>query len=97
VQLAVTNWVASAEVGFRPPSTTYALPKTQPNRSSRERWTTALDIATKEGRVTRAQLAGALGVSERTALRVLGELVNAGKLQADGGRGRAAGYLLVQA
>jgi transcriptional regulator with GAF, ATPase, and Fis domain len=76
------------------PSTTYALPKTQPNRSSRERWTTALDIATKEGRVTRAQLAGALGVSERTALRVLGELVNAGKLQADGGRGRAAGYLL---
>ena len=81
------------------PSTTYALAAARAGRSSStpKRWTVATEIAEKEGRVTRARLAGALGVSERTALRVLAAMVDAGKLQADGGRGRATGYQLVEA
>jgi len=57
-----------------------------------DRWGTALDLARSEGRVTRGRLAEVVGVSERTALRVLSAMVEAGVLAEDGGRGRGAGY-----
>jgi transcriptional regulator with GAF, ATPase, and Fis domain len=57
------------------------------------RWALALAIARREGRVTRTALAEATVVSERTATRVLGAMVEAGLLVEDGGRGRSAGYL----
>ena len=56
------------------------------------RWGTALGLARAEGRVTRGRLASELGVPERTALRVLAAMVEAGVLVEDGGRGRGAGY-----
>ena len=58
-----------------------------------DRWGTALGLAREEGRVSRGRLAAELGVSERTALRVLAAMVEAGVLVEDGGRGRGAGYL----
>jgi len=57
------------------------------------RWAQALAIAHREGRVTRAALAEAAVLSERTATRVLGAMVVAGLLVEDRGRGRAAGYV----
>ncbi len=57
-----------------------------------DRWGTALGLARAGGRVTRGRLASELGVSERTALRVLSAMVEAGVLVEDGGRGRGAGY-----
>ena len=59
-----------------------------------DRWGTALGIAQAEGRINRGRLASELGVSERTALRVLSAMVEAGVLVEDGGRGRGAGYRL---
>jgi transcriptional regulator with GAF, ATPase, and Fis domain len=55
----------------------------------------ALAIVTREGRVTRSRLAAEAGLPERTAGRVLAEMVEAGVLRADGRRGNAAGYVLV--
>ncbi len=56
------------------------------------RWMVALAVVRRDGRVTRGTLASAAGVSERTATRVLGAMVEAGVLVEDGGRGRGAGY-----
>jgi transcriptional regulator with GAF, ATPase, and Fis domain len=53
----------------------------------------ALELARAEGRVTRQLLVEAAGVSERTAGRILAEMVAAGALIAQG-RGRGAGYRL---
>jgi transcriptional regulator with GAF, ATPase, and Fis domain len=57
------------------------------------RWALALEIARRDGRVTRTALAAAAGGSERTATRVLAAMVEAGVLVEDGGKGRGAGYL----
>ncbi|MCA9494843.1 MAG: winged helix-turn-helix transcriptional regulator, partial [Myxococcales bacterium] len=57
-----------------------------------ERWSIALQIATREGRVTRGRLAEHLGVSERTASRVLKAMVDEGLVFPDGRGGRHAGY-----
>ena len=57
------------------------------------RWSVAMDIVRREGRVTRSQLAVGLTVSERTATRVLTAMVDAGVLVHDGKRGKARGYL----
>ncbi len=57
------------------------------------RWQAALELARAEGRVTRQWLVEASGVSERTAGRILAEMVAAGALVAQG-RGRSAGYRL---
>ena len=76
-------------------ATAYRLVVSKPgNRLPDDRWGAALGIAQKDGRVTRGRLATEVGVSERTALRVLSAMVEAGVLTADGGRGRAAGYRL---
>ncbi len=56
------------------------------------RWTLALEIARRDGRVTRTTLATEAGVSERTATRILAAMVEAGVLVEDGGKGRGAGY-----
>ena len=58
------------------------------------RWAVALRLARSEGRVTRGALASALGVSERTATRILAAMVDASLLVASGGRGRAVSYRL---
>ena len=55
------------------------------------RWLVALKLARMDGRLTRGLLAPALGVSERTATRVLSAMVVAGVL-IEKGRGRSAGY-----
>ena len=57
------------------------------------RQATALTIAAREGRVTRARLAADAGLPERTAGRVLAELVEAGLLRPDGRRGNGGGYV----
>ena len=57
------------------------------------RWLVALKLVRRDGRVTRGALAPELGVSERTATRVLSAMVEAEMLLEDGGRGRAAGYI----
>ncbi len=67
---------------YRPPSAE--------DRSDPREWA-ALEIVAREGRVTRAGLAHAVGCSPRTALRVLGELVAKGELVAEG-MGNTAGY-----
>ena len=59
------------------------------------RWEVAIAMARNEGRVTRGRLAAELGVSERTALRVLAAMVEAGVFIEDGRRGRRAGYTAV--
>jgi transcriptional regulator with PAS, ATPase and Fis domain len=56
----------------------------------------ALAIVAREGRVTRARLAQHAGLPERTAGRVLAELVDAGVLRADGRRGNAGGYAIME-
>jgi DNA-binding NtrC family response regulator len=56
----------------------------------------ALDIVRREGRVTRQALVEAARVPDRTASRVLGELVAAGALLPDGRKGRAGGYVAAQ-
>jgi len=58
------------------------------------RWIVARDLALAEGRITRSRLAGELGVSERTASRVLAAMVDGGVLVPDGNRGKAGGYLI---
>jgi len=58
------------------------------------RWLVARDLALAEGRITRGLLAVELGVSERTASRVLAAMVDGGVLVPDGNRGKARGYLL---
>ena len=55
------------------------------------RWLVAMKLVRRDGRVTRGALAPELGVSERTATRVLSAMVRAGVLYEEG-RGRAAGY-----
>ena len=55
----------------------------------------ALEIARREGRVTRRTLADAAGMPPRSAGRVLARLVEVGVLAQDEGRGSAAGYVLV--
>ncbi|MCB9686009.1 MAG: sigma 54-interacting transcriptional regulator [Alphaproteobacteria bacterium] len=59
------------------------------------RWDLALALVANEGRVTRGRLAEALGVSERTASRVLRAMVDDGLLESDGRSGRHAGYLAI--
>jgi len=61
------------------------------------RWMVALKLVRQDGRVTRGELASALGVSDRTATRVLSAMVRAAVLVEDGGRGRSAGYRAVGA
>jgi hypothetical protein len=56
----------------------------------------ALDIVRREGRVTRQALVEAARVPDRTASRVLGELVAAGALLPDGRKGRAGGDVAPQ-
>ena len=57
----------------------------------------ALAIVAREGRVTRSRLADEADLPERTAGRVLADLVEAGVLRSDGRRGNAGGYVLVWA
>jgi transcriptional regulator with GAF, ATPase, and Fis domain len=54
----------------------------------------ALAIAQRDGRVTRATLAYEQRLSLRTAGRVLAQLVEGGRLVSDGRQGSAAGYVL---
>ncbi len=56
------------------------------------RWALACVIARRDGQVTRGTLSACAGISERTATRVLGAMVEAGVLIGAGGRGRSAGY-----
>ena len=58
------------------------------------RWDAVLVLVRQEGSVTRRQLAAALEVSERTSTRLLRGMVDAGRLQECGGRGRGAAYSL---
>ncbi len=60
-----------------------------------ERERVALELAAREGRVTRRALAQASGLSARTAGRVLHGLVEAGRLKQDAGQGRSSGYRLL--
>jgi|GEM_PF-4857724 len=60
------------------------------------RWAVALQLARRDGRVTRGALSVALEVSERTATRVLRGMVDADLIEGDGGRGRCAGYVIVR-
>jgi len=57
------------------------------------RWDVAEQLATREGRVTRGEMAIAVGVSERTSTRILQAAVAAGRL-VEQGRGRNASYAL---
>ena len=75
-------------------ATTYRLAGQHGANGVDPRWERALDIARREGRVTRTALAAAAGVSERTATRVLGAMVDARVLVDGGGRGRASGYVI---
>jgi len=77
--------------------TRYRLADRDPVTHDDPRWALALAIARRDGRVTRTALAEAAVVSERTATRVLGAMVDAGLLVEDGGRGRGAGYVTARA
>jgi DNA-binding NtrC family response regulator len=73
-------------------ATRYHLPTVEEAcHDPRER--AALAVVSEHGRVTRAQLAEAAGVSTRTAGRVLAGLVRAGVLRPDARKGNAAGYV----
>ncbi len=57
------------------------------------RWNHALRVMQVEGRITRGRLAEISQVSERTAGRILREMVEAGLLVSDGRSGRYQGYV----
>lgn len=71
-------------------ATRYRLVDTADAWVADPRWATAVDLARRDGRVTRGSLAPALGVSERTATRLLTAIVESGLLTREGGRGRGA-------
>ena len=75
-------------------ATKYRWVESRGGEEQNPRWLVALALARRDGRVTRRTLAPALGVSERTATRVLSAMVDAHVLFDDGGRGRKAGYLI---
>lgn len=62
-----------------------------------ERETIALDLADRQGRVTRHELVAAATLPARTAGRVLSGLVERGLLAPDGRRGKSAGYVRPEA
>ncbi len=73
-------------------ATRYHLPTAEEAcHDPRER--AALALVDARGRVTRAELAEATGMSTRTAGRVLAGLVTAGVLRPDGRKGNAGGYV----
>jgi len=74
------------------PATRYRMVELSRREEHDPRWLVALRLARRDGRVTRGALAPELGVSERTATRVLSAMVAADVLLDDGGRGRSSGY-----
>ncbi len=73
-------------------ATRYRLAMAQGQTPEDPRWALALRLVRRDGRVTRRSLAPAIGVSTRTATRVLAAMVGAGLLLEDGAQGRGAGY-----
>lgn len=93
VKRAIRTLVEAGEIvaAGRGKATRYRRPSaTDP----RER--AALDIAARDGRVTRTTLARHLALPTRTAGRVLERLVAHERLVADGRRGKAAGYIIAE-
>lgn len=73
-------------------ATRYVVPW-GPTSTGDEREAVALALVERDGRVTRQGLAEAVGLSARTAGRVLAELVAKGVLVPDGRKGKAGGYV----
>ncbi len=71
--------------------TRYRLTGT-PVANANPRWRVALGLVEEEGRVSRGRLAQRLGVSERTASRLLRAMLDEGILVPDGRGGKHAGY-----
>lgn len=95
LQRALSSLVSAGRVEkvHRGSATRYRLAGAAPSGEIDARWGIALTVAEREGRVTRRGLAELLGVSERTASRVLKAMLGEGLVRPDGRGGRHAGYV----